>query len=123
VLPLLRSRIRALQSKIAALEKLLAKGAPRPAPLPRREAAAAKLLRDIASLVPMGLPADVREEAVQAITVDILAHKLARESLDSRTVRRYIRAAYGLRDPLRFRSLDAPVSHNDGRTLGESLAA
>ena len=63
------------------------------------------------------------EEAVQAITVDILAHKLARESLDSRTVRRYIRAAYGLRDPLRFRSLDAPVSHNDGRTLGESLAA
>lgn len=118
--PCCAPRIRALQAKIAALEKLIGR---KPAPLPPREAAAEKLLRDVAALIPAGLPADVREEAAQAIIVDILARKLTRKRLDAQTVRRYIRAAYGLRDPLRFRSLDAPVSHSDLRTLGESLAA
>jgi hypothetical protein len=96
---------------------------PKPAPMPRREARAAKLLRDVAALIPAGLPADVREEAAQAIVVDLVARKLTRRQLDARTVRAYVRAAYGLREGYRFRSLDAPASPGDERTLGELLAA
>lgn len=87
------------------------------------EAAAAELLRDAATLVPAGLPADVREEAVQSIAVDLLAGVITPAEVDGRTVRRYVRAAWGLRDAWRFRSLDAPVRSDDGRTLGELLAA
>ncbi len=87
------------------------------------DTAAAKLLCNVAALIPAHTPADVREEAAQAIAVDVLAGVVTHNELDARTVRAYVRAALGLRDQYRFRSLDAPVSAADERTLAELLAA
>jgi hypothetical protein len=85
------------------------------------DAAARELMRYAASRIPAHLPADVREEAAQAIAVDLIAGQIARDELSPLAVRRYVRDAYGLRG-FRFRSLNAPVT-DDGRTLGELLAA
>ncbi len=82
-----------------------------------------KLLRAVSARVPAHLPADVREDVIQSIAVDVLSGVVRVEGLDARAVRRYVRAAYGLRDSFRFRSLDAPVGEEGGRTFGELLAA
>jgi hypothetical protein len=75
------------------------------------------------SLIPFHHPQDVREEAAQAIAVDLLTGRVKRDELDARAVRRYVRAAYGMRDSMRFRSLDAPTGDGVGPALGELLAA
>jgi hypothetical protein len=86
------------------------------------DAAARDLMLYATSRIPAHLPADVREEAAQAIAVDLLAGQIARDDLSPPAVRRYVSDAYGLQG-YRFRSLDAPVRDGDGRTLGELLAA
>jgi hypothetical protein len=82
-----------------------------------------ELLMMVASVLPTGLPSEIREEAGQAIVLDLLRRKVTPETLkDPRLVRRYVRAAYGLQDSFRFHSLDAPV--NDGAcNLGDLIAA
>ena len=82
-----------------------------------------KLSEFAEGLLPANLPAEIREEARQAIILDLLTKKVSVEALkDPRLIRRYVRAAYGLQDGYRFSSLDAPV--NDGEsTLGDLIAA
>jgi hypothetical protein len=109
--------------KYEEMRALIARLMPQPTPLPRREEAAAKLLRDVAARIPAHYPTEIREEAAQAIVFDLVTRKLTRKMIDARTVRRYVSAAYGLRSAWRFRSLDAPVSADDARTLGELLVA
>lgn len=87
------------------------------------EGVAAELMRFASTLAPSHLPAEVREEVAQAVTVDLLSGVVTRDELDARRVRRYVKDAFGLRDAYRFRSLDAPTNDEDGRTLGETLAA
>lgn len=94
--------------------------------MPRRYAsdrAASGLLTLAAALVPTHHPEPVREEAAQAIAVDLMTARVTREELDAKAVRRYVHAAYGMQDAHRFRSLDAPAGDEDGRTLGELFAA
>jgi hypothetical protein len=82
-----------------------------------------ELMEFATSLLPMNLPAEIREEARQAIVLDLLTKKVSADALkDARLIRRYVSAAYGFQNSYRFRSLDAPV--NDGETtLGELIAA
>lgn len=57
-------------------------------------------------IIPTNLPADVREEAAQALAVALLTKEQKPTTLNRTVVRRYVRAAYGFNDAKRFASLD-----------------
>jgi hypothetical protein len=82
-----------------------------------------ELMHLAARVLPVNLSAEIREEAQAAIVFDLLTKKVKPDALkDPRLIRRYVSAAYGLQNPYKFSSLDAPV--NDGEsTLGDLLAA
>lgn len=70
-----------------------------------------------------GNPRDCRRASLYLRNEGTIAYS-ARHKGRPFSVHIYInRAAYGLRDSFRFRSLDAPVSADDARTLGALLAA
>jgi hypothetical protein len=83
----------------------------------------AELMKFAATVLPVNLPAEVREEAQAAIVLDLLNKSVKPEHLkDARLVRKYVSAAYGLQNPFKFKSLDAPVGDGE-TTLGELIAA
>jgi hypothetical protein len=80
-----------------------------------------ELLTFIESLLPPNLPADAREEARQAIAVDVLKKKVRRKQLNPQSVRRYVREAFGLNDKFRFLFLDQPCAGAGTSAFGELL--
>ena len=95
-------------------------GTRRSRPRPPRRPDGSELLTFIESLLPRNLTTDVRDDARQAIACAVLTGKERRKNLNFRTVRPFIRDAYGLNDAHRFISLDAPTAGSG--TFGECLA-
>jgi hypothetical protein len=82
-----------------------------------------ELLRFVASMLPVNLPVEIREETQAAIVLDLLTKKVKADVLkDPRIIRKYVQVAYGFQDKFRFASIDAPVGDGEG-TLGDLLAA
>lgn len=82
-----------------------------------------RLIEIATRALPTRLPAEIKEEARQAIVLDLLTKKIKPDALkDSQLVKRYVRDAWGLQDRYRFRSLDEPLKDGDC-TLGELIAA
>ena len=83
---------------------------------------AEQLLRDVKASLPGGLAPEEREDAAQAIILDILAGDLPPVVPAPCVLRRYTAAARCMTsDRFRFVSLSAPT--RDGREFGETLAA
>ena len=81
------------------------------------------LLQQSASLFSQTLPTDVREEAIQALLVDVLAGSVLIERA-AKMVPKYINESFRVLRPFQERSLDQPLGEDpDSATLHEFLAA
>jgi hypothetical protein len=67
------------------------------------------LLAFVFEVIPANLPAEVREEAAQALALDLLKKRRRRSTLTPKVVRKYVRDAYGFSNSKRFISLEAPT--------------
>jgi hypothetical protein len=94
-----------------------------PVPLTEEERAGREILSFAASVLPKILAPEIREDAMQAICLDLIAGNIeAGELKDRRIVGRYIADARGLNDRFRFISTDAPIGDTD-LTVGDRLVA
>jgi hypothetical protein len=82
-----------------------------------------ELIKCAASALPKTLTLEAREDAIQAMCLDLIAGNIEVEALkEKRVVNRYIADARGLNDRFRFVSMDAPIGDSD-LTVGDRLVA